>query len=119
MGYTYGTTHRSDPRTALQVLTQSVKASKEQLAWLDEQVGATTRELVALQRKAAKARREHAAYMRDRANDPERTPADAKRAYDIAMARHPEDKRLGAGRRRLLEREVEAASRGKNERSKT
>lgn len=110
MGYTYGATHRTDPRTALQTITQSLKTSKAHLAALDEQVSTASRELLDIQRKTAKARREHAAYMRDRANDPDRTPADAKRAYEIAIARHPEDKRLGAGRRRLLAREVEAAT---------
>lgn len=106
MGYQYGATHRNDPRTALRTVAQSVHAAKEQLAWLDQQIAAATQELADIQRKAAKARREHSAYMRDRAADPERTRSDAQRAYKLAMACNPDDKKRGPQRRRVLEREV-------------
>ncbi len=115
MAYVHGASQQRDPRLVMQTLARNIAAAKEQLAWLDEQVAAATKELLATQRKAAKARREHTAYMRDRATDPDRIKADAQRAYDLAMALHPDNALKGRRRRRILEQEVAAASRDHQE----
>ena len=110
MSYQFGESLRRNPTAALNTLAQRVEQAKKHLNWLDAQIEAATRELTLIQRKSARAQRQHSAYMRGRAADPAFQRTEAQLAYEVAMLRNPEDKVQGRRRLRLLDRELELAS---------